>query len=82
MPSGSYLQVDIICPFYVSDDGKRRVTCEGVIPGTRATSVFPRSADFLLHVEIFCQEHYQNCEMYQAIMGKYEGDDEDDENGV
>lgn len=72
MPSGSFLQVYVVCPFYVSDNGKNTITCEGVIPETRATNVFQNNAEFLCQIKTFCQCRYENCELYNAIMKKYE----------
>ena len=74
MPSGSFLQVDVICPFYQTDNGKNTLTCEGVIPGSRTVSVFQKHADFLCQVKTFCQCRYENCEVYRAIQALYDED--------
>ena len=72
MPSGSYLQVDITCPFYVSDNGKNTLICEGVIPGVNDHCVFERKSDFLLQVRTFCCGRNEYCERYRAIREKYD----------
>lgn len=31
MASGSYMQAAVVCPFYCSDDGHRKIVCEGLV---------------------------------------------------
>ena len=40
MPSGSFKQADVQCPFYKFDDGKRRITCEGIIEDSSLALIY------------------------------------------
>ncbi len=71
MASGSYLQVEVGCPFYLSDDGKRRVICEGPVDKSSLTLRFRRREDFQLHTREFCCKRYICCELYRMLMEKY-----------
>lgn len=72
MPSGSYKQVYVRCPFYQSDDGRRHITCEGPTERSSMTLNFLRKAEFEKQIEVFCCEHYKNCEVYRILMEKYQ----------
>lgn len=72
MPSGSFIQVYVKCPFYQSDNGKNRIICEGITPGSQLQSFYTRHKDYKLQLEIFCCEHFEKCEIYAAIKQKYE----------
>lgn len=72
MPSGSYTQVYVTCPFYISDNGKNRIICEGLTPGSQLQSFYRKRKDYKLQIEIFCCEHYEKCEIYEALNKKYE----------
>ena len=75
MPSGSFMQVNCVCPFYRSDDGRNRIVCEGVIPDSQLTNYFKKKSDYRIQIEIFCCDRYENCEIYEAVNKKYkEGD--------
>ena len=68
MPSGSYRQVEVRCPFYQSDDGKRRIVCEGVVDGSTIAVNYRRRSDLQKQISIFCAKQYQNCEIYRMLM--------------
>ena len=72
MPSGSYKQVYVRCPFYRSDDGQRHITCEGPTEESSLTLNFPRKSEFETQITVFCSEHYQSCEIYRMLMDKYQ----------
>lgn len=74
MPSGSFKQVDVLCPFYKYDDGKRRITCEGIIDHSSLVLVYRKRCDYDMQIGAFCCEHYQKCEVYRMLMQKYEED--------
>lgn len=71
MPSGSYLQADVRCPFYKYDDGKRRITCEGIIEGSSLALIYHKKCDFETQTRVFCCEHYEKCEIHRMLMDKY-----------
>ena len=73
MPSGSYIKAYVVCPFYMSDDGTRRVVCEGVVDGSNLSISFLRRADYETQMSVFCCQHYEKCEIYRMLMeSKYE----------
>ena len=74
MPSGSYKQADVKCPFYRFDDGKRRITCEGMIEDSSVALIYRKKSDYLTQIDVFCCEHYKKCEVYRILMEKYEED--------
>lgn len=71
MPSGSFKQVDVRCPFYKCDDGKRKITCEGIIDDSSLTLVFHGREDYEKQINVFCCKHYPKCEVYRLLMEKY-----------
>lgn len=74
MPSGSYYQVDVRCPFFKFDDGKRRITCEGLIEDSSLALIYHKKRDFETQIRTFCCEHCERCEIYRILMEKYEED--------
>ena len=73
MPSGSFKQVDVQCPFFKYDDGRSRITCEGVMDDTSLAMIFHRREDYGIQIRVFCCEHYEKCEIYRMLMeNKYE----------
>lgn len=71
MSSGSYKQADVLCPFYKYDDGKRRITCEGVMGDSSLALIFKTRADFENTLCDLCCERYDSCEVYKMLMQKY-----------
>ena len=59
------------CPFYRSDDGKGRITCEGIVDRSSTILSFVIKGDYLRQLEVFCCRYYENCEVYQMLMEKY-----------
>ena len=74
MPSGSYLQIDVRCPFYKYDDGVKRITCEGIVEDSSLALIYRKKRDFETQIRVFCCEHYEKCEIYRILMEKYEED--------
>ena len=73
MSSGSYIQADVLCPFYKYDDGRRRITCEGFVEGSNLALIYRHAFDFKQQIESFCCANYKSCEVYRMIMdAKYE----------
>ena len=72
MPSGSFMQVFVQCPFYQFDDGKRRITCEGIIDESNLMLFFRNKGDYEKQISVFCGEHYTCCEVYRMLMEKYQ----------
>ncbi len=72
MPSGSYKQVDVKCPFYKTDDGKRHITCEGVVKDSSLINAYRRRHEFDTQISVFCSGCYQNCEVYRMLVQIYD----------
>lgn len=61
------------CPYYICDDKKRTITCEGFIPGSSVIQRYKRFADQKQQLKLFCCKYYRNCELYRMISAeKYE----------
>lgn len=71
------MQVYVKCPFYIKDNGQNAITCEGLVPGSRLRSWFWHKKDYKIQIEVFCCGRYQNCEIYDALIKKYEEGEED-----
>lgn len=72
MPSGSYRQADVLCPFYASDNGKTSIACEGILPKTTMITRFRRPKKYEFHIENACSGDYEGCVIYKILMKKYE----------
>lgn len=71
MSSGSWHQVDVGCPFYRHDDGKHRITCEGILDDSSICMNFRRK-DFEMYIREYCSKRYICCEIYRMLMDKYQ----------
>lgn len=76
MGSGSYKQVHVGCPFYRHDDGRRVVTCEGLVPESDTKLRFFSRDERERHMDRYCCGRYICCELYRALMGKYDDEEE------
>ena len=74
MPSGSYKQIEVQCPFYKYDDGKQRITCEGLVDNSSLALIYRNRTDYETQINVFCCEHYKKCEVYRILIEKYEED--------
>ena len=72
MPSGSFKQVFVQCPFYQYDDGRRHITCEGIVDKSSIVLSYRTRGDYDKQLTVFCCEHYKKCEIYRMLMQKYE----------
>ena len=72
MPSGSYNQVYALCPFYKWDDGKKRITCGGIVDNSSIALIYHRKADYECQFTTFCCKHYMKCEVYRLLDEKYQ----------
>ena len=68
MSSGSFNQVYVQCPFYKEDDGRLCITCEGLGDARYLKQAYDRKAHYAKQIDVFCCEHYKNCEVYRLIM--------------
>ena len=72
MSSGSYIQADVLCPFYKYDDGRRRITCEGPVDNSSLALIYRDAKDFKMQLQCFCCHSYKSCEVYRVISEKYD----------
>lgn len=70
MSEGSYIKVDVLCPFYLSDD-RRRILCEGAAPGAVTAQLFRRREDTELWLRQRCCRDYRHCPIHTGLMAKY-----------
>lgn len=76
MPSGSYKQIEVQCPFYKYDDGKQRITCEGLVDNSSLALIYQKKGDYEAQINVFCCEYYKKCEVYKMLMeSKYDEED-------
>ena len=77
MPSGSFRQADIRCPYYKWGNGKNRISCEGIIPDSQIQNFFRRPTDLAAQVRIVWTGCYEKCEVAAVLEQRYK--EEDDE---
>ena len=75
MASGSYRQVYVVCPYYVTDNGRDRIVCEGLTPGGQNQTFYQKRQDYALQMELFCCGDYWRCEICAALDVKYREDE-------
>ena len=71
MATKSWNQFYVSCPFFLNDDGKKEICCEGINDSCKVCLRFENRQDFRIQLDTFCKEHYKNCEIYRAAMEKY-----------
>lgn len=49
----SFRQVNVRCPFYLDDDGKSRIVCEGLVDGSRIALEYRKKEDFKIQTAPF-----------------------------
>ena len=70
MSSGSYNQVRVECPFYCGDDGRQRITCEGILEGSSLTLMGDTVSYLEDIVKKFDQVAVRAVEQYQATVAE------------
>ena len=67
------------CPFFGEVQragGARKIICESPVPDSSLSLYFRRKEAFEKQINIFCCEHYRECEIYRMVMhSNYEEDD-------
>ena len=59
------------CPFFISS-GRKSVLCEGMNECSNISIKFVSEKERNLHRQIFCDERYKNCEIFEILNKKYE----------
>ena len=67
----SYNEGNVKCPFFIAC-GKVTITCEGLTDECKTKLLFTNEKGREQHREIFCDNHYSNCEIYSMLEKKYE----------
>lgn len=62
---------NIKCPFFHGHI-PTEISCEGILPDTTVKQIFPSRSARDRHEDIFCICNHEKCEVYRAIMEKYE----------
>lgn len=61
------------CPFYkYCRHNAHKICCEGPIPDTSVSINFRCGRDLRIHIETFCKDKYEFCELYGPTIAKYE----------
>lgn len=71
---GSFKQVEVKCPFYITDDGKEEIVCEGLVEDSRIALRYAERGDYRCQMQVFCCDRYTNCEIYRVLIEKEEYD--------
>ena len=73
MPSGSFLQADVLCTCHKKEKKKRaKIKCEGLSDKNRLALNFVKSDAKNSHIKLFCAGEYQLCPLFRVIYEKYE----------
>ena len=73
MPSGSFIQAEVKCPFYFTDSNKPSVIrCEGISEDTKLILNFRLKEDKIKYMQKFCSDGYRNCYLYKLAYLKYD----------
>jgi hypothetical protein len=67
----TYKDVEIQCPFY-KEQVKQSISCEGLTDESIIKLWFNSQKAKELHMKVFCQNKYKNCEIYTMLEKKYE----------
>lgn len=70
----SWKAADARCPFYLGDDSKREVRCEGFTEGMTVQLRFRKMVQQQEFMGLHCCGRYSMCELYKATMKKYPTD--------
>ena len=68
----SFNQIYVRCPFFVNDDGKSKIVCDGIVDKSRVSLEYQRKADYEAQMKTFCCDRYINCEIYRILIEKEE----------
>ena len=72
MPSGTYIQTLIKCPFYITDSNKPpNLMCEGIANGKGIVIRFQNKDKKDSYIHSYCIEGYEKCLLYKIVYDKY-----------
>lgn len=66
----------VVCPYYIADDCKRTIRCEGPMDGAKLDVVFDSKPQMQFHLEGWCSSESacKKCEVYRMLSEKYRED--------
>lgn len=67
----TYKDVDVLCPFF-KENKEKGISCEGLTEDSILKLCFNTQKEKELHLKVFCQGKYKNCEIYNMLERKYE----------
>lgn len=67
----SYISADVVCPFYVDDNGVR-IRCEGLDSAQYTHRIFKDVLQKKAFMEANCCKYKRGCSIARAIEKKYE----------
>lgn len=68
----SFNQIYVRCPFFVNDDGKSKIECEGIVDESTIFQKYRNKEDYKIQMKTFCCDRYTNCEVYRVLIEKEE----------
>lgn len=73
MPSGSYKQSVVKCPFYISDITQPpNLFCEGIEKDNTIALRFRKNENKNHYMDTFCIADYSRCKIFKLVNEKYE----------
>lgn len=72
--SSTWYAVGIRCPFFRSHS-PTEIRCEGFVDKSSSGMLFERRADKMMQQHTYCEDHYEACELYRAIVESKYSDD-------
>lgn len=67
MSGVSYLQAYVRCPYYLRDDGKTKLHCEGFVDDSKIELVFPNKQARRQYINDHCCGDFAQCMVCKAI---------------
>lgn len=78
MPSGTYMQVDVMCPFYKTDGNRPSfIQCEGINDKNVISIKFSKLEYKNKYMLDFCIRNYCGCKIYKVVNEQYEEENND-----
>ena len=73
------MRASIACPYYIGDDCKRTIRCEGPIEGTKIDLQFRTKEDKAAHFKGWCGSvtGHKACEIFRMVNEKYDPEGEE-----
>lgn len=67
----NYDDVEALCPYYKGSNAKQ-ISCEGITEGSITILSFSSKEKRNKQRRIFCNQRYENCEVFRMLEEKYE----------